>query len=530
MTQRDWNGNNKMKKTTIIILTAVILISLVVAVPQILYLATTIPNGNCGDTDANPSLNNQFQHQGSVAGIFNGDFYQNGTNQTVSGVFTDYCENSQTLIEFSCGSSFSQQYSNLAGTLRYDCSELGNYSCNQGACVPTTQIPNGWTLYDDFSSGSLNSTKWTELQIDGWPFPDQHYVNTTTQKYHFAQNSATPRGAGIKLNRTFLPGEKISYEVYFDLSQNGGVSGCFINGVHCTLSGVVPNPTPNPGSGAIGYWNGLSDVGSVTGLYKITQEFNQNNITQTIIRPDNSIIQHTYNSVSYPATFMIMSQTDSNGLMMTDFDNVYFSNSSIPQTNSSLPLVALWHFNEGNGIITLDSSGNVNTGNINGANWTIGYSGNALDFDGSNDLVTTLHTPSIDVTNSVEIEAWVRHDSSGYGTIVSKNGPYILAIYNDKVHGGVYANDGLCSTSCVTYNTWTEIDGTTNLQVGVWYKLKMKYDGSTVKVYVNDVLENSAPKVGQMPQVSQNLNIGWGDPGQNHYMNGVIDEVSIRGY
>ena len=125
-------------------------------------------------------------------------------------------------------------------------------------------------------------------------------------------------------------------------------------------------------------------------------------------------------------------------------------------------------------------------------------------------MVTTIHTPSIDITQQVEIEVWVRHNALGYGTIVSKNGPYILAIYNNKVHGGVYTNP----------TAWTEIDGTTNLQVGVWYKLKMKYDGSTVKVYVNGIEENSAPKIGQMPQVSQNLNIGWGDPGQNYFFNG----------
>lgn len=78
-------------------------------------------------------------------------------------------------------------------------------------------------------------------------------------------------------------------------------------------------------------------------------------------------------------------------------------------------------------------------------------------------------------------------------------------------------------------SAWTEIDGTTTLQVGTWYKLKMTYDGANVNVYVNDVLENSATKIGQIPQVSQNLNIGWGDPGQNYYFNGIIDEVSIRG-
>lgn len=203
-------------------------------------------------------------------------------------------------------------------------------------------------------------------------------------------------------------------------------------------------------------------------------------------------------------------------------------------TNQTFPLIALWSFDEGNGTTTFDSSGNGNTGTLqNGVQWTNNsYFGNALSFDGVDDFVTTLHTSSIDVTQKVEIEAWVKRNSLSYGTIVSKNGPYYLAIYNDTVRGGVYANDGNCPSSCTTpgANTWTEISGTTNLQVGVWYKLRMRYDGNTVKVYVNDVEENSAPKIGQMPQVSQNLHIGWGEPGQNYYFNGIVDEVVVRGF
>ncbi len=725
-----------MKKLTILIL-AIILTSLTLAIPQILYSAITIPYGNCGDTDADGNLNVQFKNKGSVAGIFRGDFAQNGTNQTVSGVFTDYCRNSTTLAEFTCGSSFSQQYSGLAGSLQFDCTELGNYSCNQGACVPSSSIPNGWQLYDDFSSGSLINGLW-EIRPD-FPFPapgiplisqwgvinrnGSYVFNTYTPQnsassavylvptHHFVKgdifeyevdvinrgqfwgsllildspSSISPgiyqrigingvgllgfetsnypydeiglskvrvtflnnsinltqispsnqtyerifpisygsngfyevyigsrigySGGGVDanydnfyiysnnslnltnnfssydyfslpylnnqlwietqdpegqpfmgihqvsnskynvenigtpdqrvilnlINHTFVPGEHLEYDLNYIYGSGNRIMVIFLNG------GPVDRLFGDIGCywcGSIGHNGQDTNIGNAFGLYHTKLDFLNNGINYTVIRPNNSVYNqlipitnwnYASNVYSSAPPWNLGFETFSNGAIHTEYDNfVIYSNNPNPQTNntnSTIPLVALWHFNEGTGNITADSSGNGNTGAINGATWTTGYLGNALDFDGSNDLVTTIHTPSLDVTNAIEIEAWVRHDALGYGTIVSKNGPYILAIYNNKVHGGVYANDGLSSG-----NTWTEIDGTTNLQVGVWYKLKMKYDGSSVKVYVNDLLENSAPKIGQMPQVSQNLNIGYGDWNQNHYFNGIIDEVSIRGY
>lgn len=200
----------------------------------------------------------------------------------------------------------------------------------------------------------------------------------------------------------------------------------------------------------------------------------------------------------------------------------------------SIP-VAVWHFDECNGTTAFDSTGNGNTGTvINGLQyaWTnitpFGL-GCALPFDGYDDYIATVHTSSIDLTTQVKLEAWVKRNSNADGTIISKNGPYYLGVIDNKVNGRIYANNGNCPTSCTTpgANTWTFVSGTTDLQLGVWYKLKMTYDGSFVRVYVNDILEGSAPKTGQMPIVSQIVTIGWGEPGVNFFFNGSIDEVKI---
>ncbi len=161
----------------------------------------------------------------------------------------------------------------------------------------------------------------------------------------------------------------------------------------------------------------------------------------------------------------------------------------------------------------------------------------SLEFDGIDDRVVIVKTPSVDLVNSVVLEASIKRKSDADGTIIAKNGPYYLGIRNNKVTGGVYTNDGNCPGQCVTpgLNTWTHVGGRTILEVDKWYRLKMVYDGQSVSVMVGSEpnidmlsLENSVPKTGQMPIVSQQVFIGWGEPGLDQYFHGVIDEIWIR--
>jgi len=192
--------------------------------------------------------------------------------------------------------------------------------------------------------------------------------------------------------------------------------------------------------------------------------------------------------------------------------------------------IALWTFDEGSGSTTKDLAGNGNAGTLSGTKWTSdSRSGFALEFDGINSLINIKKTASVDITKEVTLEAWVKRKSTTDGMIISKNGPYYLSIRGNKIEGGVYANDGRCSRSCTTpgKNTWTFTRGTTDLKKDIWYNLKLTYDGKNVKVYVDNKLEGSTQKIGEMPQVSQRVHIGWGDPGQNQYFTGILDDVAI---
>ncbi len=529
-----------MKKLTILIL-IIILTSLAIAIPQILYSTNTIPYGNCGDTDADGNLNTQFKNKGSVAGKFQGDFHQNGTNQTISGVFTDYCKNSTILTEFTCGSSFSQQYSGLAGALQFDCTELGNYSCVQGACILTQNQTTNLSLqfnrieYELFNTGILDTTKWIETPTPTATFTDEHYINNFSQRYVIAQNSPAHRGTMLTFNRTFSPGEVLVYDVYYNNASGNSQQGCRINGNYCSQSGITPNNSPGPGSGMIGYWNGLTDIGNATGKYKIVEIFRQNEIKQYVRSPayNNIFFGHRYNSVMPPYNFAIFSHTGHNGQINNEYDNFYIYRPNNQQ--NSLPLVAMWYFDEGEYQIAMDYSENNHWGFLTNQNmWTNNsIFGHAIEIgSGGIDYITMLPT-MINLTQQVEIEAWIKRSNNYDGTIVSKNKPFFLAVRGNKIYGGIYTNNVNCPANCTTpgANNWTEIQGTTILQTEIWYKAKMRYDGSSVSLYVNDMLENSVIKTGQMP--IDNLRptyIGYGEFGHADHFNGIIDEVSIRGY
>jgi len=183
--------------------------------------------------------------------------------------------------------------------------------------------------------------------------------------------------------------------------------------------------------------------------------------------------------------------------------------------------IALWHFNENSGNTLFDETSNNNDGTITGATWTLdSISESALEFDGIDDKISITKTFSVDLTKEVTLEANIKRRSGTDGLIISKNGPYFMAIRNNVIVGGIYANGG-------GPNTWTESSGTTILQQNVWYYLKMTYNGTAINVYIDDNLENSTPKTGQMPQVSQSIFLAWGEPGHDQFFTGIIDDARI---
>jgi hypothetical protein len=153
-------------------------------------------------------------------------------------------------------------------------------------------------------------------------------------------------------------------------------------------------------------------------------------------------------------------------------------------------LFAHWKFDETDGNIAYDSSGNGYHGTVNGAQWTSGKDGGALEFDGSNDYVQITENTSefnsyLETVGKGSISLWFKCDyiptehgitplfyygdfSPCTNMFDAANRGLIIEIGHSPVHHGskwlyftIFANG--CTLPSFCYNSETEI------QVGKWY-------------------------------------------------------------
>jgi hypothetical protein len=192
--------------------------------------------------------------------------------------------------------------------------------------------------------------------------------------------------------------------------------------------------------------------------------------------------------------------------------------------NANAGPVGYWKFDEGSGNIAYDSSGNGNTGTVNGAGWTTGISDDALLFDGVNDYVGIADSPSLRLTtNQASLELWFKPTVTLDSTLTHRIN--IL----DKGDGyGFQMEPGarIFFTVWIGGNQWLGTV-TSNWIAGKWYHIAGTYDGTTEKVYVNGILENSQSISGSLSGNSLPLSIGSYCYGTMNFFPGAIDEVKI---
>ena len=186
--------------------------------------------------------------------------------------------------------------------------------------------------------------------------------------------------------------------------------------------------------------------------------------------------------------------------------------------------IATWHFDEGTGSNAFDATGNGHTGNIAGAAWAPGQSGQSrdfsLDFNGPSSQVAIDTASDLDVTTSIGIDVWVNFNA-GVGatteTILAKDGsqsPYALRI---SAAGQI----GLSWD-----NAWLESDPL-GWADGVWYHLSVVNNGTTTTFSRNGTSVGSIATPGPTSMSSGPLVIGRGSVGAEDWFNGKIDDLSL---
>ena len=185
-------------------------------------------------------------------------------------------------------------------------------------------------------------------------------------------------------------------------------------------------------------------------------------------------------------------------------------------------LVGSWHFGEGSGTSTADSSGNNNAGTVSGASWTSGKYGSAMQFDGVNDYVDAGNASSLN-TAKITISAWIKPNTDGTYLSITGRGTgnaqvdqnHHLFSRSDTNKLAFYARDAV----------WIYSDGT--VASGSWSHVAVTYDGTNVIFYINGQASGIRPaSYSSLVSVTNNLRIGrQGD--STNYFNGTIDEVQI---
>jgi len=197
-------------------------------------------------------------------------------------------------------------------------------------------------------------------------------------------------------------------------------------------------------------------------------------------------------------------------------------------------VVGAWHFDEGSGNITHDTSGEGNDGTLYDGNttnddgntppqWVDGKFGKALEFDGEDDYVEVPDSESLDVTDEITVAVWLYlNGTADIRYVVGKStDEWVLYFPLDSSTPAVYMEDV----------SPTRLDAKTSLNLNRWYHIVFTYDKdagtNNRKIYINGVLDNQNNATGALGVSTEPFLVGAYDTSPRYIFNGTIDEVHI---
>jgi Concanavalin A-like lectin/glucanases superfamily len=203
---------------------------------------------------------------------------------------------------------------------------------------------------------------------------------------------------------------------------------------------------------------------------------------------------------------------------------------------ASSSLAGWWPFYEGSGTVAHDSSGNRDNGTISGGTqWTTGYFGSGLSFDGNTGRVDIPNSPALEPSSAITVAAYVKAPASPgeFKYIVDKGASYCIA-----ASYGLYTGPNGGLVFYISQNTGLSYalspDAGARVWDGKWHFVVGTYDGSAVHLYVDgSEVASGTPASGAIGYglpTSNDLFIGqYGGPcpGTGDNFTGTIDEPTV---
>jgi len=196
-------------------------------------------------------------------------------------------------------------------------------------------------------------------------------------------------------------------------------------------------------------------------------------------------------------------------------------------------LVGWWPMNEGAGARVNDISpyqnaglfGNISPGPTSG--WSGGPLGRAVQFDGSDDIVTVPHAAQLALTGDMSACAWFRPtSSSNYRSLLIKGN--VGAGYPSPFHITVESGTGYLFAMWGNGSGQTGVYTAAALTMGLWYFAVATRLGSTVTLYINGEYNNSANLGGQaVTDAGTPLGIGARPSGTSYPMLGGVANARL---
>jgi len=179
--------------------------------------------------------------------------------------------------------------------------------------------------------------------------------------------------------------------------------------------------------------------------------------------------------------------------------------------------VGMWLFDDDEGDVATDSSGNGNDGNFKGdPEWVEGKFGAALEFDGGGSYVEILNSESLN-GDSFTLSLWCQPDQLRIQGLVDKTPAPQWRLFMNSAAGAIEF-DGIPG----------EIGNITTpvTSVGEWSHIVATYDSDTktAKIYFDGIFKMQAANVDMNVDSPVNINIA--SP-ENSRFAGIIDEVAI---
>jgi len=392
------------------------------------------------------------------------------------------------------------------------------------------------TFINPTGSGAINNNNEDEGTTNPYTGSPSHGLTYSIYRNYFDMDGLTaiyqstnndngindPNNTWAVFNNTF-----VSSTLNFGGSGLSEYYNIYIrNNAFVDCSVVVESP--NSGKVHLLSNNGWWNSGTPQGSSNITTDpllDAQNNVTSSGYIDQGSI-------VITPSLSMIASTSDPLGYCDSAPDigkNESCSGVVIPD------LIGYWRFEEQSGTTAVDSSTCSNNGTINGPVYTTtGVNGRDLTFDGVDDYIEVPSSTTINgISNAITIMGWIKLTQLGvrnnilerwlYGTGINKRSYNLYVETNGKI---VF---GLSSDGTSTNAKW--LTSSDSITVGVWTHIAVTSDGTTMKIYINGVLDaNTLTAPSGIYASTENVHIGnweyssgsWANP-----LKGQMDDIKL---